>query len=398
VSFARLGTAAGALLLLGSLAQGQDSLAEARKQLTSAPISGQTFSAQSAREARDLGLEWILENQRENGSWAWDAMDSLQETFFNVETFYAWKLASHAIVCMALLKVETSPRVSAALERGLTYLVETRDPKRGNTWDIDYTWGALYAYVACTEAAADGRFDDERWKPLMRAAGERYLDILLRLQTPFGGWAYYDNPIYSRRPKWDTSFCTAMVLPALKFGLEAGWLKDPAVLARAQKYVSRCALPNGAYTYSLNPIPRINGGTSINRVKGSLARIQVCNWGLAQTGIKKITQERLREGLGQFMQHHRFLDAARMRPIPHEAYYANAGYFYMFGHYYAAEAIQLLPEVEREAWHAQLRPHIMRAQNADGASVDFLNSSYDKAACTAYLVLGLTLGLPPLGQ
>ena len=40
----------------------------------------------------------------------------------------------------------------------------------------------------------------------------------------------------------------------------------------------------------------------------------------------------------------------------------------------------------------------MRAQNKDGASVDFLNSSYDKVACTAYLVLGLTLGLPSVEQ
>ena len=388
----------GALCLLASLSFGQEDLSQARKALKETPVAGQRFSAEVAREARDLSLEWLLDQQREDGSWAWGAMDSLQETFFNVETFYAWKLASHAIVCMALLQVEPSPRVEQSLERALDYLCSTRSPKRGNDWDIDYTWGALYAYVACTEAAADARFGPAPWSARLRSAGERYLGILLKLQTPFGGWAYYDDPIFSQRPKWDTSFCTAMVLPALEFGLQAGWLEDRAVLERAQRYVERCALPNGAYTYSLRPIPRISGGESINRIKGSLSRIQVCNWGLAKTGIKKITEERVREGLGQFMQHHRFLDAARMRPIPHEAYYANAGYFYMFGHYYAAEAIGLLPEEEREDWHAQLRPHLLRAQNKDGASVDFLNSSYDKVACTAYLVLGLTLGLPSVDE
>jgi len=388
----------GILFGLASGLAAQEAWEAARSELRSAPEAGQRFDAEVAREARDRAVDWLLEAQREDGSWAWGAMDSLQETFFNVETFYAWKLASHSIACMALRAVEPSPELDAALRGGLRYLLETRDPKRGNTWDTDYAWGALYAYVACSEAAADARFQGPAWDAELEAAAKRYLAILLKLQTPLGGWAYYDNPTFSQRPKWDTSFCTALVLPALADGVQRGWMQDDAALRRAVRYVQRCALPNGAFTYSLDPIPDIYGGVGINRTKGSLSRIQVCHWGLAKAGDPRITPERVRAGLGMFMRQHRFLDAARMRPIPHEAYYANAGYFYMFGHYYAAEAIQLLPEAEREDWHAQLRPHLMRAQNRDGASVDFLNSSYDKVACTGFLVLGLSLGLPPLKQ
>ena len=47
-----------------------------------------------------------------------------------------------------------------------------------------------------------------------------FLDILRKNQIPTGGWAYYDNPPYSRRPKWATSFCTALVLPALERALD----------------------------------------------------------------------------------------------------------------------------------------------------------------------------------
>ena len=46
----------------------------------------------------------------------------------------------------------------------------------------------------------------------------------------------------------------------------AGWLEDDSVLNRAKRYVSRCALPNGAYTYDLTPLPRISGGEHINNV------------------------------------------------------------------------------------------------------------------------------------
>ena len=107
-----------------------------------------------------------------------------------------------------------------------------------------------------------------------------------------------------------------------------------------------------------------------------------------------MTDDKIREGLGHFFEHHRFLDVARMRPVPHEAYYANAGYFYFFGHYYTALAINELPVAEREAWHAKLRPHLVKCQYDDGSTSDFLHSRYDILASTAYAAMALDLGLP----
>jgi hypothetical protein len=79
--------------------------------------------------------------------------------------------------------------------------------------------------------------------------------------------------------------------------------------------------------------------------------------------------------------------------VPHEAYYANAGYFYFFGHYYAALAINELPQTERESWHAKLRPHLVKCQYDDGSTSDFLHSRYDILASTAYAAMALDLGL-----
>lgn len=351
------------------------------------------MDARDARAARDRALDWLLANQREDGSWASGVMDGVQELIYSVESFYAWKVAADAIATMALLHAVETPDRRAALERAVERLHVQRTPKRGNDWDTDYGWGALYAFVCAVELADDARFQTEEEQERLAETAGRYLAILLRIQSPSGGWAYYDDPIYSRRPTWDTSFCTALVLPALSRALQRGWLEDEAVLARAQRYVRRCALPNGAYSYDLTPIPRISGGEHINRVKGSLSRIQVCNWGLALSGDRTITPERVREGLELFFEHHRFLEAARLRPIPHEAYYANAGYFYLFGHYYASQAIQLLPQEERETWHARLRPLIMRAQRDEGYALDFIDTTYERVACTGFVALGLSLGL-----
>ncbi len=358
----------------------------------------ETLTQAEAREALDRSVAWLVENQREDGSFSNGVMDTVQEFFFSVESFYAWKVAADGLATLALLSVDGSPAVDAALRRAVDRLVAQRAPKRGNHWDTDYGWGVLYAFATAVEAADDPRFAGDEDQARLAATARRYLAILEDIQSPAGGWAYYDDPIYSQRPTWDTSFCTALVLPALVRARARGWLTDDAVLTRAQRYVERCALPNGAYTYDLTPIPRISGGEHINAVKGSLARIQVCNWGLFHAGSRRITHERIREGLAAFFEHHRFLDAARMRPIPHEAYYANAGYFYLFGHYYAAEAIELLPAEEREAWHARLRPHLVRTIRDEGYALDFIDTSYQRVAGTAFVALGLALGLPETGD
>lgn len=352
-----------------------------------------TLGPAEARQALERSLEWIVTNQNEDGSWATGALDGLLELGFSIESFYAWQVAANALTCLALLHAPETPARRASLERGLRWLDETRGPKRGSDWDIDYVWGGLFGFAVATEVADDPRFRQGEWPERLARIGKRSFAILEANQVPEGGWGYYDDPVYSRRPKWATSFSTATVLPALRRGEELGWVSDPKIRARATHFVGQCALPNGAYAYDLSVIPWV-GGDSINDVKGSLSRIQVCNWALYTVGEKKITLDRLRSGLELFFEHHRFLDVAYMDPVPHEAYYFNSGYFYLFGHYYAARVIELLPQEEREGWHARLRPHLVKVMRAGGESSDFLTSAYMKVAGTAFSALALEIGLP----
>ena len=352
-----------------------------------------TLTVEQARVVVDRSLAYLIEKQHENGSWGTGALDSTLEMGFSVETFYAWNLSAHGVAVLALLAAEETPERRATLERAIDWLCSARLPKRGSNWDIDFIWTALYGFVACTEAASDPRLQAPEFQEPLRKRGLEFLAQLEANQVPTGGWAYYDNPPYSRRPKWATSFCTALVVPALVRSQELGWGTEQALIDRSVAYVRRCGLPNGAFEYDLRPIPRVSGGEHINNVKGSLGRIQVCNWSLAAAGVPQMTHERIREGLTAFIEHHKFLDVARMRPIPHEGYYANAGYFYFFGHYYAAQAINQLPVEEREAWHAKLRPHVAKTQRADGSTSDFMASSYMITASTSFAALTLSLGL-----
>jgi hypothetical protein len=352
------------------------------------------MDAEPARRALERSLEWFVAGQHADGTWGTFVPSDLMELGFAAESYYDWNLASNFLVVLALMECEETPERRAALEHGLRAACEKRMPIRGDDWDNDAMWTALYATVTLTRAAADERLQSEPWREMVQKTGRVYADVLRRNQVIEGGWGYYDDPPFTNRPKWATSFATACVVPALKQALELGWITDPAIVQRAVRYVDRCRLPNGAYEYDLNPIPRMVGGEHINQVPGSLGRIQVCNWALASVGVGKVTPDLMRAGLEQFFDDHRFLDAARLRPIPHEAYFANAGYFYFFGHYYAALTINLLPESEREELHARLRPHLVKAMRENGSCTDFLNSDYDVLASTAFLALALDAGLP----
>lgn len=351
-----------------------------------------TMTASDARPGLSAALGYLLSTQHPDGSWA-TATPTMMELGFAPETFYDWKYASCLLAVLALMECEPTPERERALERGLEWCCTTRMTIRGDDWDNDQMWTALYGTVALTRAARDPRFSGAAWQEKIAARGADFVHVLVHNQVPEGGWGYYDDPPFTQRPKWGTSFSTACALPAVRDARALGWIESDQVVDRARRYVERCRVPGGAFEYDLNPIPRLRGVEHINLIQGSLGRTQVCHWALASLGVEWVTSQRIRDGLEAFFREHRYLDVARMRPIPHEAYFANAGYFYFFGHYYAALAIELLPQAEREAFHARLRPHLVKALRPDGSVSDFLNADYDTVASTAFLAMALDLGM-----
>lgn len=381
------------LLSLTLSAESQTSKPTSAKKLRHESVP-KTMPADVARISRDKALDWLVSTQNKNGSWAQGVIVGLIDSGYSVASFYDWQYAACSLACQSLLQCEETPARRQSLEKGLKWLTSSRLPYRGSDWDNDTVWAALCGVSCFVEVEKDGRFKNTELRNHVRKRAKKLIYNLKRNQVPTGGWGYYDDKPYTKRPKWATSFSTAMILPTIQDAIKLGWMQDQKILARAKTYVRRCALPNGAYQYDMRPIPRSPAGESIDNVKGSLGRIQVCNWALRATGEEKlVTIARLEKGLEQFMRFHRFLDVARMRPVPHEAYYANAGYFYYYGHYYASMAIDLLPDLSREKWHAQLRAHIVKTQRKNGSFCDFIGQEYMVVADTAYAIMTLNNGI-----
>lgn len=344
-------------------------------------------SAEDAARGMERGLAYLLSTQNEDGSWGGTRNVTFTSSFANPATYQAWQVGTTGLVCRALLE-SGGEDAAAAARRGLDWLAAHGDLVRPAEWDVDNNWGLIYGLFALAGALKDGAHDDEAKEP-WRAGALRMVEGLKRYQSPRGGWGYYADPEANWRPDWATSFTTAAGVLALLEAKEAGLEVDAKVLAAAVRAVERARLPNGAYDYDVSAVPRHFHLESINQVKGSLGRIQVGNVAVLRAG-GTLPEGAIEDGLELFFRHHAFLEVARNKPIPHEAYYANAAYFYLFGHYYAACALDETKDARRDDWAARLRLEVLKCQQADGSIWDFWIAHNTKAYGTAFGVMALS--------
>jgi hypothetical protein len=84
-----------------------------------------------------------------------------------------------------------------------------------------------------------------------------------------------------------------------------------------------------------------------------------------------------------------WLDMGRKRPIPHESWCQVAGYFFYYGHYYAALCIELLPDSERAPYQDHLAQVLIHIQERDGSWWDFPLYDYHQQYGTAFALMSL---------
>ena len=345
---------------------------------------------EQVQQAIARGTDFLIKSQNPNGSWG-GARGSITTftgpVWSNPETHRSWRVGTTGLCCMALMAVGESPQAMSALDRGIEYMIVNSVVKRPSDWDVDNTWAYIYGLHSLAVAYGHPHFVELR--PKISPVIGKHLEKLAAYQALSGGWAYYEfSSPRKRRPEWSTSFSTAAAVIALQEARRQGFTVDDKMVARAVRGIKRCRLPSGAYTYSIQAIADPRHSEWIDQVKGSLSRIQVCHEALLQAG-EDISQAALLTGIGHFFREHRFLDAARNRPIPHEAYYLNSGYFYLFGHYYASLVISRLPEADRQKYWPKLQYEVMKTQQKDGSMWDFEMHSYSKPYGIAFGLLTL---------
>lgn len=344
--------------------------------------------ADSAEQTLQKAQTFLLKSQNLDGSWG-SPRNALPIDLFgpNDGNHRLCRHATTALCALALLETGKKPEEKAALDRALNFLIQDGPQKRPSNWEVYNTWSYIYSIQFFARVYGDSAYRESPIREKIKIAGEKEIQELARYQTPAGGWGYYEDD-NMKRPSWATSFTTAAGILALLEAKAQGFSMPEKMLPRAVKAVRRCLLPSGAYTYSVEATPTPGGLEWIDQIKGSLGRIQVGNLALLLAG-EKISKKEILRGLENLFDHHKFLEIARKRPIPHEAYYFNSGYFYFFGHHYAAMLIEQLPVEDQKRYWPKLQEGIISCQEKDGSVWDWFLNDYSKPYATAFAAMAL---------
>jgi hypothetical protein len=345
-------------------------------------------------EAIERGVKFLLADQRPDGGWGSPEKTKGLNIYAPPPGAHdAFKSAVTSLAVMALIEAE--PRlpeaqradVAKAIERGAKWLDKHLPEVRRATPDALYNvWGHAYsiqALVKLYERAAGDAELQAKWKRHAQAQA----DMLARYSFVGGGWSYYDFEAGTQIPGDAAfSFTTATGLIALKQAEAIGVEFPERLTKKAITSILRQQRPDFSYNYGeytrLDPRYRERAG-------GSLGRSQACNLALRMYGDKRITDKVLQDWLTRLFNRNGWLDMGRKRPIPHESYFAVAGYFYYYGHWHAALCIDELPEAERAANQQRLAQMIVPKQERDGSWWDYPFYNYHQQYGTAMAVMTL---------
>jgi hypothetical protein len=107
---------------------------------------------------------------------------------------------------------------------------------------------------------------------------------------------------------------------------------------------------------------------------------------LRRLGDPELTDAAITAWLDRLFSRNGWLDLGRKKPIPHESWFAVAGYFFFYGHFYAAECIEALPETDRPPLQDRLARIMMPLQEPDGCFWDYPFYDYHTQYGTAFAV------------
>jgi hypothetical protein len=336
------------------------------------------------------GVGFLLQDQNKDGSWGLPTRTKGLNIYAPVPGAHqAFQGAVTALCVMALIEAGgDSDEVRKAVERGEAWLMENLPKLRRATPDALYNiWGHCYAIQAFVRMHQRLPDDAERRRKLEGLIREQ-MELLDRYESVDGGWGYYDERVGSQKPATDSmSFQTAAVLVAFYEAKQVGVAPPEKLLKRAVASIHRQRKPDFSYLYGeyLKYRPLL----PINRPGGSLGRSQACNLALRLWGDDQVTDEVMVTWLNRLFARNLWLDMARKRPIPHESHFQVAGYFFYFGHYYAALCIEQAPAAKRPFFQDHLAQLLLKLQEEDGSWWDFPLYDYHQQYGTAFTLMAL---------
>ncbi|MBC8127487.1 MAG: hypothetical protein H8M99_10145 [Gloeobacteraceae cyanobacterium ES-bin-144] len=338
------------------------------------------------------GVDFLVTHQNSNGSWG----NATRTKDINIYAplpgaHHAYRAGSSGLALSGLLDSgDARPEVLASIEKAAAWtaseLPKLRRADQTTTYNV---WGHAYGLRAITRLYQRENIPEKK-SEWIRIAQEQ-VDLANRYEDVNGGWGYLDvfDEITTQKPSGlPTAFTTATVLLAMSEARDVMGVKlNDKLVEHSLASINAQRTPDFAYTYSFNM--RMRPRLDINRPAGSLARSQSCNACLRVFGNPLITDEVLTTWADRFLAREGFLSNGRKRPVPHEAPFRIAGYFYYYGTFYFTRSVNLLPETQHAAYARRLAAILLEHQEKDGSWWDYPLYDYHQPYGTGYTLMAL---------
>ena len=359
--------------------------AEPRPTLSEAP------AIDIAAQSIEMGVELLLsmqESDPENAEspkceWPYEGVYRV-----NGEIPIGYRVGGTAIACHALIVAAgytDDPERTQAIHRATQFLCESiHHPLMAHEFESRYDvrgWGYTYGLdfllrLKKRDLVPEGM--DEK----VEATIQFFLAGIAASEIPErGGWNY------SRPRGFDAAgphapFMTAPTLLALFEAKAMGYEIDDAMVRRGVDALKRSRTATGSFMYGGG-----DGDRSRESVPGSVGRMLVSEIALYAAG--ESSPERVRGAIDAFLVHWEWLEKRRCQHGTHAPPYGIAPYYFFYAHLYAAQAVELLPEQERDEYRRRVRERIFAVRLEDGAWNDRVfprSASYGTAMCMLALM------------
>ena len=310
-------------------------------------------------EAMDIAVEFLLVGQQD-GEWAYEGVYRV-----NGKIPVGYRVGGAAIGGMAVLRAPAggnAQRIQQAVSRAAAVVIASiDDPRMSHEFEATYDvrgWGYTYGLSFLLSLRASGRMPDD-----LAAGGDAairfFIDGIEATAIPdSGGWNYARPGGFAAAGK-SSSFMTAPTLQALFEASGQGFAVDRDVVRLAIDALEASRSVTGAIAYKGSAT-----GQERVAVPGAVGRMPAAEVTLYLAGRGQVS--RVRGAIDAFLVHWQWLERRRAKPGTHAGRYNIAPYYFYFAHYYAAQAVELLPDRDRAEYRRRVSDLLLATRSEDG--------------------------------
>lgn len=325
----------------------------------------------AATELAVKGLMQLYEGDN-NDEWPYEGV--YREDRGNLPVGY--RIGGTSIVCLGMIAAPGYPRDEArqaAVEKGLKFVLGALEHDRMSKafiggYDVR-GWGHIYALQMLLHLT-DQEFVPKELAAEVKKKTAWLVGALVESAIPTaGGWNYSRRAGYPSPNNRASTFMTPAALQALFHAKARGHGVPDGVVNEALAALDRARSKEGGYGYgaaqgSRNDVADAELGM-MDKTPGSAARATICESTLLLAGRGDLA--RLQSAIDRFFEHWDDLAVRKSQRGTHIKPYGIAPYYFLFGHVYAAQAIELLPDGGlRQEYRARMQKVLARSREDDG--------------------------------